>query len=82
MTINASGIRQTILDLLSQRGPDKTICPSEVARACGDEDWRDLMDEVRDVAATLVREGTIRVPQKGETVDIATARGPVRFARV
>ncbi|MCI6207498.1 MAG: DUF3253 domain-containing protein [Corynebacterium glucuronolyticum] len=47
-----------------------------VARTGGD-----LMDEVRDLAATLTREGTIRVPQKGETVDIATARGPVRFAR-
>jgi len=81
MTINASGIRQTILDLLSQRCPDKTICPSEVARACGSDNWRDLMDEVRHVAATLAREGTIRVIQKGETVDLATARGPVRFAR-
>lgn len=81
MATNASDIRQTILDLLAGRNPEKIICPSEVARAYGGEDWRDLMDEVRDVAATLTCEGTIRVPQKGETVDIATARGLVRFAR-
>jgi len=79
---NENDIRQTILVLLAGRDPGKTICPSEVARACGGDNWRDLMDEVRHVAATLAREGTIRVTQKGETVDIATARGPVRFARV
>lgn len=81
MATNASDICQTILDLLPGRGPGKQsarlrLLARAVARTGGD-----LMDEVRDLAATLTREGTIRVPQKGETVDIATARGPVRFAR-
>ncbi|MDD7587164.1 MAG: DUF3253 domain-containing protein [Corynebacterium glucuronolyticum] len=40
MATNASDICQTILDLLAGRGPGKTIGPSEVARACGGEDWR------------------------------------------
>ena len=68
-----------ITQLLRQRA-GKTICPSEAARAIGGDDWRDLMPLVRDVASDLAAEGRVIVQQKGETVDIATARGPVRLA--
>ncbi len=37
-----------ILDLLAQRDPGKTICPSDAARALGgDESFRPLMPLVR-----------------------------------
>lgn len=57
-------IADTIRDLLSQRDPDKTICPSEVARALRDDDWRDLMDPVRAEAAALADVGVIDITQK------------------
>lgn len=58
-------IADIIRDLLSQRDPDKTICPSEVARALRDDDWRDLMDPVRAEAAALADAGVIDITQKG-----------------
>ena len=72
--------RAAILALLDERAEGATICPSEVARALAD-DWRPLMDEVRDAAAGLVTEGMVEVTQGGSVVDLASARGPIRLRR-
>ena len=64
---------------VDQRGAGKTICPSEVARALGGDDWRDLMAPVRAVAGEMAAEGRIVVSQGGETVKIDEATGPVRL---
>ncbi|MEM6622839.1 MAG: DUF3253 domain-containing protein [Pseudomonadota bacterium] len=72
-------IEDRIIDLLVRRGPGKTICPSEVARAMATE-WRPLMPEVRDVAYAMAAVGRLRVLQKGMEVDPSTARGPIRLA--
>ena len=66
--------------LLRHRGEGKTICPSDAARVVGGEDWRDLMPVAREVAGELTAAGVVVVTQKGEAVDVATARGPVRLA--
>ena len=71
-----------ILELLAQRRPGASICPSEVARAeahVGAADWRPLMPRVRLAAARLAAAGRIEVTQGGAVVDIATAHGPVRL---
>jgi hypothetical protein len=71
---------EKILELLAERDPGKTICPSEAARAlAGDEDFRPYMEPVREAAAALVRAGQLVVTQKGEEVEIGEARGPVRL---
>ncbi|WP_250033165.1 DUF3253 domain-containing protein [Paractinoplanes maris] len=67
--------------LLRHRRPESTICPSDAARVTGGESWRDLMDEAREVAAELARDGVITVRQHGAEVDVATATGPIRLAR-
>ncbi len=72
-------LERTIVDLLSQRGGGKTICPSEAARAVGGRDWRDQMPLAREAAAALAAEGRIDVLQKGEPVDALQARGPIRL---
>ncbi|MDN3226616.1 DUF3253 domain-containing protein [Kocuria rhizophila] len=69
----------TIRALLRHRA-GKTICPSDVARTLGGDDWRDLMPQIRDVAGEMAGVGEITVTQKGETVDPCTARGPIRLA--
>ncbi|WZH38055.1 MAG: DUF3253 domain-containing protein [Microbacterium enclense] len=71
----------SIRELLAERDADKTICPSEAARAVGGEQWRDLMQPARDAAHELVGLGEVEVTQKGEVVDVTTARGPVRIRR-
>lgn len=68
-----------IFELLAQRRPGASICPSEVARAEDPDDWRALMPRVREVAARLAAAGRIRVTQGERTVDANTARGPLRL---
>jgi hypothetical protein len=71
---------RAILNLLAQRDPGRTICPSEAARALGGDDgFRPLMPLVRDAAADLVARGELEVVQSGEVVDLADARGPIRL---
>ena len=69
---------RAILDLLAQRDPGKTICPSEAARALGGHEHMDL---VREAAGALRERGEVAVTQRGEPVDPATARGPIRLGR-
>ncbi|MEL6921806.1 MAG: DUF3253 domain-containing protein [Pseudomonadota bacterium] len=74
-------IRDEIMRRVYERGADKTICPSEVARALAPDDdaWRALMDSVRAVAGELAANGELAVTQKGEPVDVEVARGPIRL---
>jgi hypothetical protein len=70
-----------ILDLLARRAPGDTICPSEVARALGGDDWRELMEPVRAAGRRLAGAGRVVVTQHGTAVDPEAARGPIRFRR-
>jgi hypothetical protein len=73
-------LQTAILEMARQRGPSKTICPSDAARAVGGDDWRDLMDEARDAARALARAGEVEITQRGEVLNPdATWRGPVRI---
>jgi len=78
---SAVEVRSAILDLLARRDPSSSICPSDAARRCDAEDWRDLMDAVRQEAAELARAGVIEVTQGDDAVSISEARGPVRLRR-
>jgi hypothetical protein len=74
-------LEDEIRRLLSRRAIDATICPSDVARSVGDEDWRDLMEPVRQAARRLTDAGEVEITQGGQVVDIATAKGPIRIRR-
>ncbi len=77
---NRAEAREAILELLAQRGSEKTICPSDAARVlAGEDDFRPLMPLVRDAARELVAGGRIEVTQGGNRVDLDAARGPVRL---
>ncbi|NNE50976.1 MAG: DUF3253 domain-containing protein [Sulfitobacter sp.] len=78
MKPSRTSLEAEILRQVTARGRGKTICPSDVARALGD-DWRDLMPEVRAVAAELAARGALRITQGGQSVDALTARGPIRL---
>ncbi len=60
--IDAEILRQTAV-----RGTDKSICPSEVARALAPE-WRPLMSAVRNRALVLAGAGRIDILRKGKPV--------------
>jgi Protein of unknown function (DUF3253) len=67
--------------LLRHRDPDRTICPSDAARVVGGSGFRRLMPLAREVAAELAGQGVLEVRQRGEPVDLRSAKGPVRLAR-
>jgi len=81
IALQQARLRTVILELLERRGPGKTICPSDAARALAGRDFRPLMDAARAAAAGLVADGEIEITQHGQVVDIAQARGPVRLRR-
>lgn len=72
-------IDELILDLVDERGPGKTICPSEVARAKRDENWQQLMGEIRVRAIKLARAGDITIYRKGKPVDPDDFKGIYRL---
>jgi hypothetical protein len=73
-------IREAILAQTAARGAEKSICPSEVARALEPEDWQKLMPRIRREAAVLAREGRIDILRKGKPVDPeAEIRGVIRL---
>jgi hypothetical protein len=72
-------ISQNILSMATERGADKTICPSEVARSMFPADWRKHMNEVREAAIDLHLEGKVTITQKGEPVDVNHIKGPIRI---
>ena len=73
-------IRDCILTLAQKRGPDKSLCPSEVAKDLQSEDWRPLMADVRRVTASLIKEGSVTVTQFGKLVDPLNAKGHIRIS--
>ncbi len=73
-------IWEAIVELVSERGPEKTICPSEAARLLWPEEWRNQMEDVRQVARQLAREGLIEISRKGERLDPDRPfGGPIRL---
>ena len=84
--MSGAELRRAILDLAERRGPDKTLCPSEVARAVAGPDetkWRPLMRPIEAEAAHLAREGCVALTRKGRPIDPhATIRGIYRIAIV
>jgi len=72
-------LEDKIRELLDARSRDSTICPSDVARAVSEDDWRDLMEPVRRAARRLVDAGEVQITQKGSVVDPSTAKGPIRI---
>jgi hypothetical protein len=72
-------LETAIMQLLTQRGTGKTICPSEAARLLDPSGWKELMDKARAAAQRLVAKGEIVVTQRGKTVDPSQVKGPIRL---
>ncbi len=71
-------IEATVLRLVQERGPGKSICPSEAAKALAPE-WHALMGAVRRVAVRLAQAGRIDILRKGKPVDPVDVRGVIRL---
>ncbi len=72
-------IENAILTLAEQRGPGKSICPSEAAREAFPEDWQGRMRHVRAAAVHLARQGRVVILRKGKPVDPENFKGVCRI---
>lgn len=81
MSVGDAAIERELRVQLAARGPEKTICPSDVARALGatEAEWRPLMEPVREVARRLADAGEVEWSQSGRRVDPRSVRGHVRL---
>jgi hypothetical protein len=72
-------ISDAILSIAAQRGPEKSTCPSEIARMLFPDDWRKHMKDVLDVAIGLHIQGKVLITQKGIPIDVNHIKGPIRI---
>lgn len=74
-----SAAAERLFTMLVQRGPHRTLCPSEVARALAgpDGDWRDRMAEVHAAVDESLSARTIALRWKNQT--LARREGPYRI---
>jgi Protein of unknown function (DUF3253) len=82
MSHDTAIFEKAILDLIAARSADKTICPSEAARAIAGDDpdaWGKLMQPVRRAAVQLAKEGRLVITRKGKLVDPDDFRGVYRL---
>lgn len=72
-------IELTIISKLNNRGMNKSVCPSEIAKELFSDDWRLQMERVRSAARRLVNQNKIVITQKNKIVEPSTAKGPIRL---
>ena len=72
------------MSMAKHRGLTRTFCPSEIARqiTSNENEWRALMEPIRQAAKDLIDQGLIVCKQKGSVVDIRTVKGPIRLQLV
>ncbi|MFN9335181.1 MAG: DUF3253 domain-containing protein [Alphaproteobacteria bacterium] len=77
--MNIEAITDAMLRIAAERGPEKSLCPTDVARAVSAENWRPLLGAVRKVAADLARQGKIEILRKGKPINPDDMRGVIRL---
>jgi hypothetical protein len=78
----SKAIEETLIRLLAERGPGKTLDPAEAARALGGphpDQWGPLMQPVRRVAVALAEAGRVVILRKGKPADPRDFKGVYRL---
>jgi hypothetical protein len=75
--------RAAALDLLDRRGPGKTICPSELAKAIvaasDTANWRAAMPTVHAAVDAMIADGLVTLSWHGKAMTVRN--GPYRIGR-
>jgi hypothetical protein len=83
MVVPLATIEATLLRLVAERGPGRSISPTDAARALGGDHpdgWGPLMPSIRRAAINLARQGRLVILRKGKPVDPADLKGVYRLA--
>ena len=79
---DARAIEAVLLRLIAERGPGKSIDPSEAARELGGshpDQWGPLMQPIRKAAVALAEQGRLVILRKGKPVDPRDFKGVYRL---
>ncbi|HZZ36462.1 MAG TPA: DUF3253 domain-containing protein [Caulobacteraceae bacterium] len=74
-----SPIEETLMALLGNAAPGKSIDPADVARAIRTERWQTLLPQVRAVAVGLARQGRVVITRHGKPADPDSFKGVYRL---
>lgn len=80
---SAQTIEAVLLRLIAERGPGKTVDPTEAARELGGhhpDQWGPLMQPIRKVAVALAEQGRLVILRKGKPADPRDFKGVYRLA--
>lgn len=77
--ISAKELTNSILSAVEERASTGTVCPSEIARSLWPEEWRNHLEEIRQVASQLSAAELLQVTQRGRQVELSNCTGPVRL---
>jgi Protein of unknown function (DUF3253) len=80
---DSRAIEAALLRLIADRGPGKTVDPTEAARELGGshpDQWGPLMQPIRRVAVALAEQGRVVILRKGKPVDPRDFKGVYRLA--
>ena len=75
---DSRAIESTLLRLIAERGPGKSVDPAEAARALGGvhpDQWGPLMQPIRRVAVALAEQGRVVILRKGKPADPRDFKG-------
>ncbi|MBM3608985.1 MAG: DUF3253 domain-containing protein [Alphaproteobacteria bacterium] len=78
-------LEDVIRDMCVTAGPQKTICPTDAAKAFaserGEDDlaWRSWLQKIRGAAVGMARKGEIVIYRKGKPADPDDFRGVYRL---
>lgn len=72
-------IDATLRALLRSRAPDRSICPSDIARIVGGATWRGLLPVVRERAVKLAGSGELEIVRRGRVVKRNPTEGVLRY---
>jgi hypothetical protein len=67
-----------ILRIAKERGVEKSLCPTDVARALA-EDWRPLLFDIRAAAARLADRDQIEILRHGKPISPTALKGVIRL---
>jgi hypothetical protein len=80
MAIDPADVESAILRLVTEAGPNRSISPTDAARALTDgDDWHVLMPAVRRAAIKLALAGLLVIYRKGKPVDPNDFKGVYRL---
>jgi hypothetical protein len=78
-----AAIEAILLRLVAELGPDRTVDPTEAARALGGDhpdQWGPLMQPIRKAAVALAEQGRLVILRKGKPVDPRDFKGVYRLS--